>query len=659
MMTVAAPLVCGFLPFFFAAAPVQQSAPARVNALALWANSGEDKVTREELRASREPRSVINAMWDGGKVSLFGAKNEVVSFNLVLEAPREKVPGVKVTLEALRGASGRTLTGRKAFGNGVFDWRGRHIELFLVRYLPIRGLSQLAYENYYDERHVPKRMRRPWKGNGKAESGTGWKDRPDADRYYPEIAVPLELVPVFDIEAGQNQSIWVDIYIPRDAPPGTYQGTLLVEPKAGLAQKVAVQLQVHGFALPEAPSAKTMLYIGYGDVNQRYLGNKWPDDGTPQADSSRRIFDRHFQLAHRHKVALIDGNNGPEAWSQDAPRPAWIPRLNGTLFSAARGYDGPGLGVSNGVFCIGAYGEWAWKDKAEKDMHKHADQWVSWFGKNAPGVETFLYLIDEPPREKFLQIEKWSSWLRHNPGVGKSLLSFATVSAPVAAAEMPSLDIPCGCAAVGIARKWDEATARLRAQGKRVWMYGTKRPVTGSFAIEDDGVAMRELAWGQYKKKIDRWFYWESTYYKNFQCATGGETDVFNQAQTFGCNERLDPVNGRTGWNYSNGDGVLFYPGTDTVFPKSSLGVEGPFASLRLKHWRRGIQDVDYLTLAAAKHPKEVQQIVDRLVPRVLWEVGVDDEKDPTYVHADISWSVDPQVWEKARAELALLIERR
>ena len=107
MMTLAEQLVCGILPFLFAAAPAPRSAPARVSAMTVWANSGEDKVTREELRASREPRSVINALWDGAKVSLFGAKNEVVSFNLVLEAPREKVPGVRVTLEALRGARER------------------------------------------------------------------------------------------------------------------------------------------------------------------------------------------------------------------------------------------------------------------------------------------------------------------------------------------------------------------------------------------------------------------------------------------------------------------------------------------------------------------------------------------------------------------------
>jgi len=101
---------------------------------------------------------------------------------------------------------------------------------------------------------------------------------------------------------------------------------------------------------------------------------------------------------------------------------------------------------------------------------------------------------------------------------------------------------------------------------------------------------------------------------------------------------------------------VLFYPGTDLLFPVSSYGVDGPFASLRMKQWRRGLQDCDYLTLAAAAHPTEVQAIVNTIIPKVVWEVGVADTNDPTWVRTDISWSTDPDVWENARWQLANLI---
>ena len=110
------------------------------------------------------------------------------------------------------------------------------------------------------------------------------------------------------------------------------------------------------------------------------------------------------------------------------------------------------------------------------------------------------------------------------------------------------------------------------------------------------------------------------------------------------------------GFNYSNGDGVLMYPGTDLVFPAENRGIDGPIASLRMKHWRRGIQDVQYLALAMQVDPAATQAIIDRLVPRVMWEIGVTDESDPSFVNLPPSWSNDPEVWERGRAELINLI---
>ncbi len=138
-----------------------------------------------------------------------------------------------------------------------------------------------------------------------------------------------------------------------------------------------------------------------------------------------------------------------------------------------------------------------------------------------------------------------------------------------------------------------------------------------------------------------------------------GQIDVFTQAQTFGSFDGIDTehARGEYGWNYTNGDGVLFYPGTDHDYPDSSYGVSGPFASLRLKHWRRGIQDADYLALASAADAAATAAIVQRMAPTVLWEYGVENPDDPTYVYTDISWSTDPDDWETARGELADLIE--
>jgi hypothetical protein len=645
-------LLVNLQPTTFELQPLASSNIAHV-----WANEGGDKVWRSELRATDDPNAVLNSVWDGMGISLFGARNEVVAFNLVLEAPTASATNVNVSLTSLTGPGGATITTTIASGDSLFNYVGRNIELFYVRYLEIKGLSvDLAY-NDYDERHIPERCRRPYDEGG-IGMGT-WDDRPCHNQLYPEIAVPLEFHTPFTITAGTSQSIWGDIYIPKTVPAGNYIGTVEVREDGELTWQIPISLRVRNFTLPDMPNAKTMVYYSSENINDRYLGedNMNPDPGTSEYTQSIELIDRHFQLAHRHKVSLINSETDIERMDD-----AWTSRLNGETFTPAQGYDGVGIGVGNGVYSIGTYGSWSWQDGSEADMWANTDPWVNWFDAQAFVTPTdyFLYLTDES--DDYPQIEQWAQWMDNNPGPGQRLMSMATISLPDAMANTPSLDIPTSGAGVGITSEWENALASLRANpSKRFFMYNGNRPGSGSFATEDEGVSLRELAWGHYKKEVELWFYWESTYYVNFQCYGYHDpktyTNVFQQAQTFGCYSYDDDSRGEAGWNYFNGDGVLFYPGTDTRFPDESYGAPGPFASLRLKLWRRGIQDVDYLTLAAMVNPTRTAEIVNEMVPKVLWEYGVEDPGDPTWVLTDISWSTNPDDWEAARAELADIIE--
>lgn len=630
--------------------------PPGASLAAVWANEGGDKVTRDELRATSDPSAVHNSVWDGTTVTLFGARNEVLGFNLVLEAPTHSTGPLQVSLTHLDGAAA-TITTTQATSPTLFNYLGRSIELFFVRYLEIEGISRLAYEDY-DERHVPERCRRPYTDEG---NGNGlWTDRPCHNKLYPEIAVPLALQSPFTIPAGTNQSIWVDIYIPKSTPAGVYSGTLEIREAGIRVRAVPVRLSVLHFTLPDLPSARTMLFFSQEEINHRYLGaeHRWPAAGTAVYTQGLALADRHVQLAHRHKISLIEGSTPLEQMGD-----GWVKRLSGELFTPAYGYDGVGGGVGNAVYSIGTYGQWPWQGEGQEELWRNSDAWVDWFeGQNfATPVEYFLYLVDES--DDFPQTELWARWLDDNPGSGRRLKALATLPLPDATAHTPSLEIPASAATIGERATWEAALASLRADpAKRFFLYNGHRPATGSFAIEDDGVALRQLGWTQFKQGIDRWFKWESTYYTNFQCYgyddPAGWTNLFRQAQTFGCYTYDDPVRGKSGWNYNNGDGVLFYPGTESVYPAESYGVAGPLASLRLKQWRRGIQDVDYLTLAAAVDPAAVQQIVARLVPTVTWEYGVSDPADPTWVRTDISWPTDPDLWEAARWALAQILER-
>jgi len=92
------------------------------------------------------------------------------------------------------------------------------------------------------------------------------------------------------------------------------------------------------------------------------------------------------------------------------------------------------------------------------------------------------------------------------------------------------------------------------------------------------------------------------------------------------------------------------------VFPAESRGIDGPIASLRMKHWRRGIQDVQYITLAMQVNAAATQALIQEMVPEIMWELGVTDPNDPTFVLRAPTWSTDPDVWESARARLINII---
>jgi hypothetical protein len=288
-------------------------------------------------------------------------------------------------------------------------------------------------------------------------------------------------------------------------------------------------------------------------------------------------------------------------------------------------------------------------------MWAHTNNWESWFRSNSPATEHFLYLIDESP--DYAEIETWASWMTSNPGPGKNLKSFATVDLVKSQAKLPDLSITATTFNQGDAVMWNKAVkGQLANPDKEFYLYNGTRPSQGTFALEDDGVALRELAWAQYLKGVQRWFYWQSTYYNDFHGGRG-QINVFNTAATFSGATSANPVFGEVGKGHANGNGVLFYPGTDLVYSKDSYGVSGPIASLRLKFWRRGIQDVDYLVLANKIDPAATQSILHKMVPKALWDYGVSDPNDPTWVATDISWSINPNDWESARSALAHIID--
>ena len=137
-----------------------------------------------------------------------------------------------------------------ATGNGVFDWTQRPIELFTCG-TSKSGASAISDTESGTSGRSRSGFQRPYTGAG---IGIGsWTDRPDHDKFYPDAMVPLRDTPVFNITSKRNQSIWVDMYIPKTSPSGIYQGTVAILENGAVTRSIPVVLTVQPFTLPDSP----------------------------------------------------------------------------------------------------------------------------------------------------------------------------------------------------------------------------------------------------------------------------------------------------------------------------------------------------------------------------------------------------------------------
>ena len=162
--------------------------------------------------------------------------------------------------------------------------------------------------------------------------------------------------------------------------------------------------------------------------------------------------------------------------------------------------------------------------------------------------------------------------------VGGNLESFATVGLLNADTWVPSLTIS-GTVPSRPDGRWHNAVNAAHAAGKKVILTTASVPPAGLSPLRMM-VSRYASGLGPVQEKDRPSVFWSATYYNNCQGGRG-HTDVFVEAATFSGPQTFDVKRGITGWNYSNGDGVLFYPGIDRKFPEQSRDLRGPIASLR------------------------------------------------------------------------------
>lgn len=550
----------------------------------VWAVSDCDKVLRDE------PPWDESAVWSRseGVVRLHAARNEYAAFQLMITAEGGELRGVRVTASDLRREGSILPAG--------------DIELFREYYLYVTEPSTSMYGE-------------------QSSTGPGW---------YPDPLVPLDSPDggaPFDVQEGSNQGVWVDIYVPEGTPSGVYVGFLTISADERGSVSIPLELRVWGFTLPRESHLGSFFLYQPGQIADAHGVSKY-------GDLYLEIEAEYARTARRHRCNFSTSvypeyhgtGNGTiinwDSWHDDlAAR-----HLDGIIFPDGRGIDLYTLPIGQDYPDPGDHGglgSQEFEDTFSSMLRQFRDHFVErgWYDRS------FLYIVDEPNDEEAYELVRYYGELVDRSATGFPLMVTESPlpQDPAWGSLVGSVDIWC---AGGDA--WPGPMHERQAAGDAAWTYNGGEPYAGSQLIDTSGIGPRSWAWITRSYGVECWLLWDVCYFKDIYngCTTN---DVWSDPLTY------DQRRSGTTWpDWGNGDGTLFYPGT----PR---GIEGPVESLRLKSWRRGAQDYEYMWLLDRQGKAG---LVNSLVEEVIPYAFGDAEGKIT------SWSKNCADWEGVRLRM-------
>ena len=543
--------------------------PAAVKTI--WAVNDGEKIERDDLNNANKS---TNSTWDGQKIKIFGARNEIVAFQLIVEADQDGISRLTATLPELVVKGGSTRIRYTAPVSDPTNYVGRPIQIFTVNYMDVQTSSHAEWV-YASSAAVPK-------------DPTGWK--------------PVQLVPEnaragrggfpLTVPGNSNQALWIEIYLDKNLRAGNYNGVVTVTAD-DQKREIPVELELFDFTLPDQNSMQVMVYY---------------ESLQPKLYQGRDLDAEYHRFAHRQRVELVTAYD-------EAAVEAARGRFDGKDFSKASNYEGPGQNVGNQIIPLTFYGPGKDFDERASAWRK-ADEWISFLKKNFPEAITFLYLPDEPGRSQYNYIRQLADNVHSNPGPGKALPTFVTKHY---VKELDGAIDIWDTGPLGYDIKRAEEERRL---GHRYWIYNGGRPAAGAIVIDSPATDPRATMWACFKHGVDNYFFWHGVHWQHNRQKVGErKQNVWENPITF--DNRGQPNKPIADQGYINGDGVLMYPGEDKIHPEQDRGIEGPISTIQLANLRRGAQDYIYLTLARKlKLDSLVNDVLQSVVPRVFSDAG-------------------------------------
>jgi hypothetical protein len=100
----------------------------------------------------------------------------------------------------------------------------------------------------------------------------------------------------FSVPAGENHPLWITVFVPAEAKPGDYAGTVTLA-AAGWKAAVPIQLKVRSFALPAKPSVRSSFGLP-SDFIRRY-------HNLETREELEKVLDLYYRDLAEHRVAPV------------------------------------------------------------------------------------------------------------------------------------------------------------------------------------------------------------------------------------------------------------------------------------------------------------------------------------------------------------------
>jgi hypothetical protein len=506
-------------------------------------------------------------------VQLYASRNEFESFQAIFRMEGQSVQGADVEISDLINPGGGQIS-------------NSNVIIYFERYLDLPKPSSIE-----------------------GDAGE-WPDPliPRVDRYARQKRNAFP----FDLTSGRNQPIWVEVYVPPETPPGSYQGKMTLQVSGKTEATVPLSLKVWNFTLPSTSSFPTTFGFNGVTAVRQHLGKF-----TTDADV-RRFTALYRKLALWHRISLHGGAMTPPRFTFDRANidVDWTdhdaelsPFLDGKAILPGE----PLYGAKSTA--VGMRTPPTLKTDEQKILywkalatHFRAKGWFS---------RLFNYLLDEPKPENFAAVLH-EAQLVHKADSGIRNL----VTAPLHKEWSGAIDIwtpviNCFELKPQFGPFCNPMVSRSEyqteiANGAELWWYqscashgcsivgGEYHRGWPNYIIDAGGVSNRIMPWLAWKYEIRG-----ELYYNIDEMYSRGK-DAWHDVYLFG----------------GNGDGTLVYPGR----PKNIGGNSDiPVESIRLKLIREGLEDYEYLTLLS-RHagPSKVKTLVNMLVTNAYTF-----EKDP------------------------------